>query len=190
MRERVRAAGGTLEAGRAGRRLARRGPAAEGGAADVIRVGVADDQALVRDGFRYQLGRASDLELVGDAADGEQAVELARRRAPDVLLMDLRMPVLDGIEATRRICSDPATAMVRVLVLTTFHVEEQVYAALRAGASGFLLKDVTPGAAARRRAGRSRPGRRCSPPPSRRSWWPTSWPARPAGRSTSVGSRR
>jgi DNA-binding NarL/FixJ family response regulator len=109
-----------------------------------IRVAVADDQSLVRDGFRYQLGSAADLELVGDAADGEQAVALALAAAPDVLLMDVRMPVLDGIEATRRICSDPRTAGVRVLVLTTFHVEDQVYAALRAGASGFLLKDVTP----------------------------------------------
>ena len=109
-----------------------------------IRVGVADDQALVRDGFRYQLGRAPDLELVGEAADGAEAVALAQSARPDVMVMDLRMPVLDGVEATRRITSDDATAGVRVLVVTTFSAEDLVYAALRAGASGFVLKDVTP----------------------------------------------
>ena len=109
-----------------------------------IRVGVADDSPLVRDGFRYQLGRAPDVDLVGDAADGEQAVALARQAQPDVMVMDLRMPVLDGVEATRRITTDPATAGVRVLVVTTFSVEDLVYAALRAGASGFVLKDATP----------------------------------------------
>ncbi len=109
-----------------------------------IRVGVADDQALVRDGFRYQLGRAPDVELVGEAADGAAAVALARSALPDVMVMDLRMPVLDGVEATRRITSDPATAGVRVLVVTTFSADDLVYAALRAGASGFVLKDVTP----------------------------------------------
>ena len=109
-----------------------------------IRVGVADDQALVRDGLGVQLDLAPDLELVGVAADGEQAVELARAKRPDVLLMDVRMPVLDGIAATRRIVADPSCAGVRVLVLTTFDVDEHVYDALRAGASGFLLKDATP----------------------------------------------
>ena len=109
-----------------------------------IRVGIADDQSLVRDGFRVQLGLVDDLEFVGEATTGEQAVALARQGHPDVLLMDVRMPVLDGIEATRRITSDPVTARVRVLVLTTFDVDEYVFAALRAGASGFLLKDVTP----------------------------------------------
>ncbi len=109
-----------------------------------IRVGVADDQALVRDGFRYQLGRAPDVELVGEAADGAAAVALARSALPDVMVMDLRMPVLDGVEATRRITSDAATAGVRVLVVTTFSADDLVYAALRAGASGFVLKDVTP----------------------------------------------
>ncbi len=109
-----------------------------------IRVGIADDQSLVRDGFRVQLGLVDDLEFVGEASTGEQAIELARREHPDVLLMDVRMPVLDGIGATRRITADPRTSGVRVLVLTTFDVDEYVFAALRAGASGFLLKDVTP----------------------------------------------
>jgi DNA-binding NarL/FixJ family response regulator len=109
-----------------------------------IRVGIADDQALVRDGFRVQLGLVADLEFVGEASNGEQAVALARQQRPDVLLMDVRMPVLDGIEATRRITSDAGTAGVRVLMLTTFDLDEHVYAALAAGASGFLLKDVTP----------------------------------------------
>jgi len=109
-----------------------------------IRVGICDDQALVRDGLQVQLGFADGIEVVGVAADGEQAVELARRELPDVLVMDIRMPVLDGIEATRRIVADPATQGVRVLVLTTFDLDEHVYGALAAGASGFLLKDATP----------------------------------------------
>ena len=109
-----------------------------------IRVAIADDQALVRDGFRVQLGLVPDLELLGDASDGRQAVALAHDRRPDVFLMDIRMPVMDGIEATRRIVGDPTTAGVRVLILTTFDVDELVYEALRAGASGFLLKDATP----------------------------------------------
>jgi DNA-binding NarL/FixJ family response regulator len=109
-----------------------------------LRVGICDDQALVRDGLKVQLGLAPDVDVVGEAADGEQAVSLARRERPDVLLMDIRMPVLDGIEATRRIAHDPATAPVRVLILTTFDVDELVYGALAAGASGFLLKDATP----------------------------------------------
>jgi DNA-binding NarL/FixJ family response regulator len=109
-----------------------------------VRVAIADDQAMIRDGFRVQVGFAPGLELVGEAADGEQAVRVAREQQPDVLMMDIRMPVLDGIEATRRIVTDPATAGVRVLVLTTFDLDEYVYGALRAGASGFLLKDATP----------------------------------------------
>jgi DNA-binding NarL/FixJ family response regulator len=109
-----------------------------------VRVAIADDQWLVRDGFRVQLGLAGDMAFAGEASTGEQAVALARREHPDVILMDVRMPVLDGIEATRRITADPQTCGVRVLVLTTFDVDEYVFAALRAGASGFLLKDVTP----------------------------------------------
>ena len=110
----------------------------------MIRVAICDDQALVRDGLRVQLGLTSDIHIVGEASDGEQAVAVARRERPDVMLMDVRMPVLDGIEATRRIAADPATAGVRVLILTTFDLDENVYAALSAGASGFLLKDATP----------------------------------------------
>ncbi|HEU4542880.1 MAG TPA: response regulator transcription factor [Jiangellaceae bacterium] len=110
----------------------------------MIRVAICDDQALVRDGLRVQLGLISDIQIVGEASDGEQAVALARRERPDVLLMDVRMPVLDGIEATRHIVGDPASTGVRVLILTTFDLDENVYAALSAGASGFLLKDATP----------------------------------------------
>jgi DNA-binding NarL/FixJ family response regulator len=109
-----------------------------------IRVGIADDQALIRDGLRVQVSLAADLEFVGEASNGEQAVVLARQQRPDVLLMDVRMPVVDGIEATRRIAGDEATAGVRVIVLTTFDLDDYVYGALRAGASGFLLKDATP----------------------------------------------
>jgi DNA-binding NarL/FixJ family response regulator len=110
----------------------------------VIRVGIADDQTLVRDGLRMQLGYADGIEVVGEASNGEQAVALARQQHPDVILMDVRMPVLDGIEATRRIRSDPASDGVRVLILTTFDLDEHVFGALTAGASGFLLKDATP----------------------------------------------
>ncbi len=107
-----------------------------------IRVLIADDQALVRDGFRLVLETRSDIDVVGEAEDGRQAVELAVECAPDVILMDVRMPVVDGIEATRRIVAAGSAA--RVLVLTTFDLDEYVYAAIRAGASGFLLKDVRP----------------------------------------------
>ena len=109
-----------------------------------IRVGVADDQAIIRDGLRVQISLAADLAFVGEAGNGEQALALARQQRPDVLLMDVRMPVLDGIEATRRITGDPATEGVRVIVLTTFDLDDYVYGALRAGASGFLLKDTSP----------------------------------------------
>jgi DNA-binding NarL/FixJ family response regulator len=109
-----------------------------------VRVAVADDQALVRTGFATIVGRATDLALVGEAADGEEAVALARAEHPDVFLMDVRMPVLDGIEATRRITGDAETSGTRVVILTTFDVDEYVFSALRAGASGFLLKDVAP----------------------------------------------
>jgi DNA-binding NarL/FixJ family response regulator len=109
-----------------------------------IRVAICDDQPLLRDGLRVQLGMIGDLDVVGEAANGEQAVALARRERPDVLIMDVRMPVLDGIEATRRIVGRPGTENVKVLILTTFDLDEHVYAALSAGASGFLLKDATP----------------------------------------------
>jgi DNA-binding NarL/FixJ family response regulator len=109
-----------------------------------IRVGVADDQPLIRTGIRAMIDHAADLALVGEAEDGEQAVALAHREHPDVVLMDIRMPKLDGIEATKRITSDPSLSGVRVVVLTTFDADDYVYAAIRAGASGFLLKDAPP----------------------------------------------
>ncbi|WAL63874.1 response regulator transcription factor [Amycolatopsis cynarae] len=109
-----------------------------------VRLALADDQALVRAGFRSLLEGTGEFEVVGEAGDGRAAVGLARRTRPDVILMDIRMPVLDGIAATREICGDERLAGVRVLVLTTFEVDEYVFAALRAGASGFLLKDVEP----------------------------------------------
>jgi DNA-binding NarL/FixJ family response regulator len=107
-----------------------------------IRVAIADDQALVRSGFRLVLEAREDLEVVGEAEDGAQAVELVARAEPDVLLLDVRMPVMDGIEATRRIVASGSRT--RILILTTFDVDEYVYGAIRAGASGFLLKDVRP----------------------------------------------
>jgi DNA-binding NarL/FixJ family response regulator len=110
----------------------------------VIRVLVADDQTLVRAGFRVLVESAPDLEVVGEAGDGAEAVELARQQLPDVVLMDIRMPRVDGLEATRRIVALDRAEAVRVLVLTTFDLDEYVYEALRAGASGFLLKDTPP----------------------------------------------
>lgn len=108
-----------------------------------IRVLVVDDQPVVRAGFRTILGGQPDIDVVGEAADGLEAVDLARRLRPDVVLMDVRMPRLDGIEATRRLAGPDAEEPARVLMLTTFGLDEYVYEALRAGASGFLLKDAT-----------------------------------------------
>ena len=110
----------------------------------MIRVAVVDDQALVRSGFAVLLRSAEGIEVVGEGSDGRQAVELARRCRPDVILMDIRMPEMDGLEATRRITADRATASTRILILTTFDLDEYVFEALRAGASGFLLKDTLP----------------------------------------------
>ncbi len=109
-----------------------------------IRVAVADDQALVRSGFLALLRAEDGIEVVGEAADGHQAVAVARRCRPDVILMDIRMPGMDGLEATRVITADPALAPVHILVLTTFDLDTYVHEALRAGASGFLLKDTLP----------------------------------------------
>jgi DNA-binding NarL/FixJ family response regulator len=109
-----------------------------------IRVAVADDQALVRAGFCGIIAATDGLEVVGQAANGEEAVVVARDSKPDVMLMDVRMPELDGIEATRRINTSPDAAGVRTIILTTFDLDEYVFGALRAGASGFLLKDTLP----------------------------------------------
>ncbi|MEU5938561.1 response regulator transcription factor [Micromonospora sp. NPDC047548] len=110
----------------------------------MIRVLIADDQALLRGSFRLLVDSTPDFTTVGEAGTGVEAVALTTEHRPDVVLMDVRMPEMDGIEATRRICGDPATAGTRVVILTTFDLDEYVYGALRAGASGFLLKDTPP----------------------------------------------
>jgi len=110
----------------------------------VIRVVLADDQALVRAGFRALLDAQDDIEVVGEAGDGEEAVRLARSQAPDVVLMDIRMPGVDGLAATRRIATDARVSGVRIVILTTFELDEYVFEAIRAGASGFLVKDTEP----------------------------------------------
>ncbi len=110
----------------------------------MIRVLLADDQALVRAGFRALLSSEPDVEVVGEAGDGAEAVRLAVAELPDVVLMDVRMPSVDGLEATRRIAADPRLGAVKVVILTTFELDEYVFEALRAGASGFLLKDTDP----------------------------------------------
>jgi DNA-binding NarL/FixJ family response regulator len=110
----------------------------------MIRVLLADDQALIRAGFRVLIDSAGDLTVVGEAADGAQAVELARSERADVILMDIRMPGVDGLEATRLVAADDDLAGVKVIILTTFESDEYVYQAIRAGASGFLVKDAEP----------------------------------------------
>jgi len=110
----------------------------------VIRVLLVDDQALMRAGFRALLEAEDDIEVVGDAADGQQGLALAAQHLPDVALVDVQMPVMDGIEATRRIAADPRLAGVRVVMLTNYGLDEHVFDALRAGATGFLLKDTEP----------------------------------------------
>jgi DNA-binding NarL/FixJ family response regulator len=110
----------------------------------VIRVLLADDQALVRAGFHALLDAQDDIEVVGEAADGHDAIKLAAQLAPDLILMDIRMPGLDGLQATRAITADPSLAAVRIVILTTFDLDEYVFDALLAGASGFLVKDTEP----------------------------------------------
>jgi DNA-binding NarL/FixJ family response regulator len=110
----------------------------------MIRVVLADDQSLVRAGFAALLDAEDDIEVAGEAADGREAVRLAQRVKPDVVLMDIRMPCLDGIEATRRIAAEPGLADTHVVILTTFDLDEYVFEGLRAGAAGFLVKDTEP----------------------------------------------
>lgn len=110
----------------------------------MIRVLLADDQPLIRSGFRALLDIEDDIEVVAEAADGGEAVSLARKHLPDIALIDIQMPVVDGIEATRRIAADPALAAVHVVILTNYGIDEYVYNALRAGAAGYLVKDIQP----------------------------------------------
>jgi len=110
----------------------------------VIRVLLVDDQPLIRSGFRAFLEVEDDIEVVAEAADGSEALTMARRHLPDVALVDIQMPVVDGIEATRRIAEDPALAAVHVVILTNYGLDEYVFHALRAGAAGFLVKDIRP----------------------------------------------
>ena len=121
----------------------------------MIRILIADDQALVRTGFRMILENSPDMEVVGEAADGAEAAVLALSLQPDIVLMDVRMPETDGVQATRRICAEGA-GHTRILMLTTFDLDEYVYASLRAGASGFLLKDTL-------RSEERRVGKECVP---------------------------
>ncbi len=108
----------------------------------VVTVALVDDQELIRTGLRVLVGSEPDLRVVGEASTGVEAIDVARRARPDVILMDIRMPVMDGIEATRRIVEDPGTSSAKVVVLTTFEQDDYIHDALRAGASGFLLKDA------------------------------------------------
>ena len=110
----------------------------------MIRVVLDDDQALVRSGLRALLANSNDLHVVGEAADGREAVAVVTRTQPDVVLMDVRMPGLDGIAATRHITADPSLSEVAIIMLTTFDEDDQIFAAIRAGASGYLLKDAEP----------------------------------------------
>ncbi|MBT2442765.1 response regulator transcription factor [Streptomyces sp. ISL-36] len=110
----------------------------------MIRVLLVDDQPLIRSGFRALLDLEDDIEVVAEAADGQEGLALAREHLPDIALIDIQMPVLDGIEATRRIAADPALASLHVVILTNYGLDEYVFDALRAGAAGFLVKDIVP----------------------------------------------
>ncbi|MFF5922044.1 response regulator [Streptomyces flavochromogenes] len=110
----------------------------------MIRVLLVDDQPLIRSGFRALLDLEDDIEVVAEAANGEEGLERAKEHLPDIVLVDVQMPVMDGIEATRRIAADPALAAVRVVILTNYGLDEYVFNALRAGAAGFLVKDIVP----------------------------------------------
>ena len=143
MRERVAALGGRLTPARGRAAASRYAPNSPPGAI-VIRALLADDQALIRSGIRSLLDAEDDIEVVAEAADGRQAVALAAEHRPDIALVDIQMPVLDGLEATRQIAADERLDSVRVVILTNFGLDEYIFAALRAGASGFLLKDTEP----------------------------------------------
>ncbi len=141
MRSRVEALGGTLEAGPGPQRV----PGAGGHPGGlVIRVALVDDQPLVRMGLATLIAAEDDLELVGEAGDGREALGVLRRTTPDVVLCDIRMPVMDGLEMLQEVAADPGLADVKVVMLTTFELDEYVFEALRHGASGFLLKDAEP----------------------------------------------
>ena len=144
MKERATALGGTLTVGAAPTGGVRIEAVLPVGVGHVIRVVLADDQALLRAGLRALLDAEDDIEVVGEAANGREAISLVRATRPDVVLMDIRMPGIDGLEATRAITDDPELAGTRVVVLTTFDLDEYVFEAVRIGASGFLVKDTEP----------------------------------------------
>jgi DNA-binding NarL/FixJ family response regulator len=140
------------------------GPGGRPGAASPVRVLIADDEALIRAGFKALLSSAPDLDVVGEASDGVQAVHQAKALGPDVVLMDIRMPIMDGLEATKVILHGDPVAPPRILIVTTFDQDEHVFEALRGGASGFVLKDTRPRSSSMR-SGSSPRATRCWPRP-------------------------